>query len=100
VNPVVFHPEAEAEYNAAIAYYEGQRAGLGLALQAIVQAALTLIQKNPKIYAKRGGTEIRKCVLQRFPYNIFYEELDDSVWIAAVAHHRRRPGYWTHRTPN
>jgi hypothetical protein len=26
-------------------------------------------------------------------------ELADQIWIAAVAHQRRRPGYWRSRTP-
>jgi hypothetical protein len=39
----------------------------------------------------------RKVRLRRFPYLIYYVELDDSLWIAAVAHQKRRPGYWSHR---
>ena len=34
-----------------------------------------------------------------FPYTIYYVALDDSLWIAAMAHQRRRPGYWSRRHP-
>jgi toxin ParE1/3/4 len=35
--------------------------------------------------------------MQRFPYIIFYEELDAHLWIYAFAHSKRRPGYWLKR---
>jgi toxin ParE1/3/4 len=42
---------------------------------------------------------LRKCFVRRFPYTIFYLELAEQIWIAAVAHQRRRPGYWRNRMP-
>jgi hypothetical protein len=32
-------------------------------------------------------------------YTIYYVELDQTIWIAAVAHQKRRPGYWSDRSP-
>jgi hypothetical protein len=43
VKPARFHPEAEAELTAAIAYYEAQRTGLGASLLRAVEAATRLI---------------------------------------------------------
>jgi hypothetical protein len=42
---------------------------------------------------------MRKHRLRRFPYTIHYAVLHDAIWIAAVAHQRRRPGYWAVRRP-
>jgi hypothetical protein len=42
---------------------------------------------------------LRKCFVRRFSYTIFYLELAEQIWIAAVAHQRRRPGYWRNRMP-
>jgi len=39
----------------------------------------------------------RRMVLRRFPYLLFYEIRDDVVEFVAVAHTRRRPGYWLSR---
>jgi toxin ParE1/3/4 len=39
----------------------------------------------------------RRHPLVGFPYQIFYTELEDAIWIAAVAHGRRRPDYWRRR---
>jgi toxin ParE1/3/4 len=100
VKPVVFHPEAEAEFVAAVAYYEGQRAGLGLDLQAEVENAVARIPHNPQLCPLHKNTQFRKWVLRRFPYTIFYLELDSIIWIAAVAHQKRKPGYWQTRTPD
>jgi hypothetical protein len=38
-------------------------------------------------------------LLKRFPYTVYYLELDHSIWIAAVAHQQRRPGYWSQCRP-
>jgi hypothetical protein len=98
MKPVVFHPEAAEEAYEVAAHYEAIRAGLGSDFRAELDAALSRSRNNPLIYAaERGG--IRVCPLHRFPYLIFYEDPTDRVWVAALGHHRRRPGYWAHRRP-
>jgi toxin ParE1/3/4 len=99
VKPIVFAPEAEAEFIAAVAHYEAQRAGLGLDLQREVENAAARIQHNALLCPLHKDTRFRKWVLRRFPYTIFYLDLEDCIWIAAVAHQKRRPGYWQNRTP-
>ncbi|HEY5074443.1 MAG TPA: type II toxin-antitoxin system RelE/ParE family toxin, partial [Pyrinomonadaceae bacterium] len=41
----------------------------------------------------------RKFVLQRFPFNMFYRPSESEIVIVAVAHQKRRPGYWSVRVP-
>jgi plasmid stabilization system protein ParE len=43
-----------------------------------------------------GGT--RRYLLRRFPFSVVYRVEASRVVILAVAHARRRPGYWRHRT--
>jgi toxin ParE1/3/4 len=100
MKPVTFHPEAEAELEAASDYYDDQRAGLGAEFEAEVQEAVERVARMPQAFPLHGSTGLRKCVVPRFPYTVFFVELEDSVWIAAVAHQRRRPDYWSHRTPD
>lgn len=50
MKPIVFHPDAEAELDEAMAYYEDQRVGLGLRLKAEVENALALIQQQPQLH--------------------------------------------------
>jgi toxin ParE1/3/4 len=37
--------------------------------------------------------------VNRFPYLVFYDESDEDIWVAAIAHERRRPDYWRNRKP-
>jgi toxin ParE1/3/4 len=99
VKPVVFHRQAEAELRAAIKYYDGERDGLGLEFQEEVEAAVTRIKQTPLAFSPYGNEGLRKYVIRRFPFTIYYQDLEDCIWIAAVANQRRRPGYWAHRTP-
>jgi toxin ParE1/3/4 len=99
VKAVVFHPDAEAELHAAVAWYEEQREGLGADLLAEVEKAIDRLQENPHLFPRHNELGIRKCLVRRFPYTIFYLELDEADWVAAVAHQRRRPGYWVRRSP-
>jgi hypothetical protein len=41
-----------------------------------------------------GGSNIRKFVLPRYPYSLYFEVVGDTVNVLAVAHNRRLPGYW------
>jgi toxin ParE1/3/4 len=99
MRPAIFHREATAELIAAIAWYEAKQAGLGLDLQAKVEEAVMRIRANPSKCPMHNEQGLRKCHLKRFPYTIFFLELDDTIWIAAVAHQKRRPGYWATRSP-
>lgn len=99
MKPVAFHREAEAELDAAMAYYEGQRIGLGLDLQGEVEAAVWMIRSDPERWPPYKNSDLRKCPVARFSFNVLYRELEDRIWIAAVAHQKRRPGYWSRREP-
>ncbi len=100
MKPAIFHPLAEAEFREAIAHYEGRREGLGDEFREAVEKAVQRIEKMPKAFGISNEMEgTRKCVLQRFPYTLFFLELEEQIWIAAVAHQRRKPGYWGNRRP-
>ncbi|MCX7013545.1 MAG: type II toxin-antitoxin system RelE/ParE family toxin [Candidatus Sumerlaeota bacterium] len=99
MKPAVFHSEAEAEFRAAIHYYDEQRSGLGAEFQEVIEQAVAQIVEMPQAFPPHGDQGLRMYVVRRFPYTIFYLELGDLIWIAAVAHQRRRPGYWAHRRP-
>jgi len=91
-------PEAEEELGAAAAWYEGQRIGLGVELVALVDEAIAEIALAPLSWPQwRGDRPFRRRVLERFPYVIFYSASEVNVRIMAIAHAKRRPGYWLSR---
>jgi toxin ParE1/3/4 len=99
VKGVVFQDEAKAELIGAIAYYDGQRDGLGDDLLAAVDRAIERISERPNSFPKSSRRGYRKCLLQQFPYTIHFIDSEDTIWIMAVAHRSRKPDYWTGREP-
>jgi toxin ParE1/3/4 len=93
-----FHPEAAAELEEAVYFYDSRLDGLGQDFLAEVERDKALVQERPKIGAPYRETPMRYFVMRRFPYVIYYREFEDEIWIAAVAHGSRRPGYWRKRT--
>jgi plasmid stabilization system protein ParE len=91
-------PEAEEELAEAAQWYETKRVGLGIELVAMVDQAFDEILDSPLSFALwRSDRPYRRKVLTRFPYVIFFRVEDDAVEIMAVAHAKRRPGYWAAR---
>ncbi len=98
MKPAIFHPDAALEARQAASRYEERREGLGEEFRDELKATLARVQDNPLLYAVESGA-LRMAPLHRFPYSLVYEDLPDHVWIAAVAHASRRPGYWSRRRP-
>ena len=83
--------EAEVELDAAMTWYNERRQGLGLELHAEVQIVLETIGRSPSQGWKYGEDGYRVLPVNRFPYLVYYLEADDHIWVAAIAHQRRRP---------
>lgn len=98
MKPVIFADEAEAELVEAVDYANSHRTGRGDRLREAVEQAVRLIQRFPGIGGAYGRTAYRKFIVQKTWYNLYYREFEDLIWIAAVAHQKRRPGYWLGRT--
>lgn len=99
MKPIDFHPTAAAEAREVADRYEVLRPGLGVDFRAELTDTLARIRANPQMYAAEAGA-IRFAPLHRFPYSVIYEELADRIWVAAVGHHSRGPGYWAQRRPD
>ena len=69
---------------------------LGSAFLEALDAQLTAIAQSPKLYAEtqRG---IRRALLSRFPYGVFYASKDGIVSILGVVHTSRHPRRWPRR---
>jgi toxin ParE1/3/4 len=99
MKPATLHAEAEDELRETLDSYESKKTGLGGEFRREFEAALQRVRENPQAYAAEDDSGIRYCPLHQFPYSLAYVELDDRIWVAAVAHHRRRPRYWARRRP-
>ncbi|MBI5666294.1 MAG: type II toxin-antitoxin system RelE/ParE family toxin [Nitrospirae bacterium] len=93
---LIFLPEAKEEMNEAARYYEAQASGLGVDYLSEVERAVTSISESPELWPKLVG-ELRRRLVRRFPFGILYYIESKEIIIVAVAHLRRRPGYWKNR---
>jgi plasmid stabilization system protein ParE len=93
---VEFHPEALNELLAAQEWYAERAEGLGDAFAAELERAVDLISEQPLAWPLFEG-EIRKFVVRRFPFSVFYRSMESAIQILAVAHAKRKPGYWKGR---
>ena len=87
---------AEAELRAAARYYNAELPGLGLDLTEEFAQVLKRILAHPQA-GLPVGTGIRRQLLRRFPFSVYYLVESATVVILAVAHHSRRPDYWKKR---
>lgn len=93
----VFHPAAEAEHLESVAYFESKRPGLGASYLAEFEGTMAQACEAPHRYPLEKDSDIRRIRMNQFPYTVHFRETAGSVQVLAVAHHRRRPGYWLGR---
>lgn len=93
---VEFDPRAIDEAQASFEWYRQRNQSAASAFLSELDHAIELISTAPRRWpAYMLGT--RRYLLRRFPYSIVYRELASSVQVVAVAHARRKPGYWRAR---
>ena len=92
----LFLPQAANEFDDAVAYYEDKQAGLGQRFRDEVdQYVLWIIGHADIPRSQLGG--YRRANLKTFPHYIAYMQIGDLIWILAIAHGHREPGYWIER---
>ena len=92
----IFHPEARAEMRESIEFYEARLDGLGFRFLSAVEQTAERISTHPEAGTPLAD-EFRKRIVPGFPYSIVYRVWEDYIYLVAVAHHHRRPGYWRER---
>jgi hypothetical protein len=93
---VAYHRLAAAELIESARFYDQRRTGLGDEFLSAVDAVQELIRTQPQL-GRRGLLGTLSLRTRRFPFRVVYELQPDRIWIVAVAHLNRRPGYWTRR---
>ena len=93
---VEFHPIAEEEWLAAYAWYSERSETAARAFLREMDRAVSLISEAPDRWPKYDS-ETRRFIIARFPFSIIYRVAEDAVEVIAVAHHKRKPGYWRTR---
>jgi plasmid stabilization system protein ParE len=93
---VQFHPDAAKETDAAVVWYRERSASAADAFLSELDRAVERISETPETWPKYVG-ETRRFLLRHFPFSVVYRETSGAIQVIAVAHAKRKPGYWKKR---
>jgi len=93
---VEFLDEATEELIEAAIWYEAKESGLGVRFRNEIARVVNRIAEDALLWRERAGG-YRRVNCPVFPYYIPYFIREQKIIIAAIAHDRRKPGYWQNR---
>lgn len=91
--PVVYRRKVGRDLAGGFGYYEGQSAGLGERFLSTVDSAFDAIERYPEMFSRVHG-EVRRAVLSKFPYAVFFRVEPKRVVVLAILHTARDPKLW------
>ena len=92
----LLHPAADEEFAEAVRYYSEINPDLGVRFYSEIEHLIGDVSAHPERYRKIDS-RARRRISADFPYALIYLEKPDHVWIVAVMHLKRQPGYWRKR---
>jgi len=95
--PVDYLSGARRDFDESFDWYAARSPQAAVRFAAAVDAALAKVAANPLQFASPDGVH-RECPLKKFPFRIIYRVVDNRVVVVAIAHAKRRPGFWRSRT--
>jgi len=96
MHAVVFLPAAQLEASEAQDWYESEAVGLGARFRAELDHLAERRAVNPFQFPL-VLTDIRRALLRRFPYALFFRVVEDAVFVMACFHTSRDPRIWQQR---
>ena len=94
-----FRAEALAEYEEAIRYYFAIDPALSRDFVAEIEQAVARVCQSPRLRPVVGSYQVRRHLVSRFPFGVYYVCEDDKVTIWAIVHQSRNPRRWQARKP-
>jgi toxin ParE1/3/4 len=92
------HPEADAEFAEAVRYYAEINPQLGVRFYLEIERLIRAICDQPDRFFQ-FSPPARRALSHEFPYAVVFLKQSERIWIVAVAHSKRKPGYWRDRLP-
>jgi len=92
-----FHPQAKFELEKSVEFYESQQSRIGLEFLGEVYSTIHRIIEFPNAYPTLSKNT-RKCLTNKFPFAVIYQVKMNEIFIVAITHLARKPGYWKERT--
>ena len=95
---LLLRPEARVDIREALLWYEDQGPGLSDRLDAELNGLFDRIIRSPLQFPE-VEQDVRRGLLGKFPYAIYFLLEGDTVFVLAVLHQRRHPDVWKRRIP-
>ena len=96
MKPLTYHPEASEEIDEAYNWYAMRSVRAADGFYEELFPAIGRVHQQPGLFPPYlQGTQ--RAVLDRYPFSVIFRNLPSEIQIVAVAHAKRRPGYWTNR---
>jgi hypothetical protein len=92
----LLHPAADDEFAESVRYYAGIDSHLGMRFYREMERLIGDVCAHPERF-RMFDPPARRHFSAAFPYAVIYVEKPDYVWIVAVMHMKRQPGYWRER---
>lgn len=96
MKPHIIHPEAGEEYARAVEYDKGIAPELGDRFHDEIERLIHEVRRPPE-RVFRSSPPAQRALARKFPYSVVHLEPMDPMWIVAVMHAKRHPGYWCER---
>jgi plasmid stabilization system protein ParE len=87
---IILRDEARSDVLQGFAWYEERRSGLGVEFRDALDATVGRILRHPLAYAA-GDRGLRRALVSRFPYAVYFRMYPDAIVIVGVMHGRRHP---------
>jgi toxin ParE1/3/4 len=94
---LIYHPDAETELIEAAQFYERRISTLGSQFLDAAEIAIGVIQNAPERWSVIEA-DVRRYLMPRFPYALYYRVHSDHIRILAFKHNSRHPDYWRYRS--
>jgi plasmid stabilization system protein ParE len=95
--PIDLLAGARRDFDESLDWYADKSTQAAMRFAAAVEGALARVAADPTQFASPDGVH-RECPVKKFPFRIVYRLVDNGVLVVAVAHAKRRPGYWQNGT--
>lgn len=93
---LTFHPDVSQEIKSSYDWYQLQAKGLGDDFIKELESAFKTILALPRTWPKFGANHHR-FLLSRFPFSVIYQVHSDNLYVIAIMHNSKNPGYWLKR---
>lgn len=88
---------ARRDFDESFDWYSARSPETALRFLGAVRSALTRIQSSPSTFVLIDGVH-QESPVSKFPFRSIFRSVKDEILIVAIAHAKRRPGFWTGRS--